>query len=173
MLSTWIWRKGLPVLNPYTAVYVWWCGYVLFTDATYTAFVVPLGVGFNTSDTQWNWSGYWDFVAGTCQINITVTSHHAWPLNSAHLLTSAWPLSSAWLLNSAATCTCNASAQGSSTSDIDICTCCCCCSGWHDLSCQCIAVTFSMHMSNVFSSHLFESEEATHSKSDCRCHLQY
>ena len=59
-----IWRKGFPILNPYTSVYIWWCGYILFTDATYTAFVVPLGVGFNTSDTQWNWSGYWDFIAG-------------------------------------------------------------------------------------------------------------
>ena len=33
-------------------------------DATYTAFVVPIGVGFNTSSVQWNWVGYWDFIAG-------------------------------------------------------------------------------------------------------------
>ena len=33
-------------------------------DGTYTAFVVPIGVGFNTSSVQWNWVGYWDFIAG-------------------------------------------------------------------------------------------------------------
>ena len=58
------WRKGLPVINPYSKVYGWWCAFVLFTDATYTAFVVPIGVGFNTSSAQWNWVGYFDFYAG-------------------------------------------------------------------------------------------------------------
>ena len=33
-------------------------------DATYTAFVVPIGVGFNTSSVQWDWVGYFDFIAG-------------------------------------------------------------------------------------------------------------
>ncbi|KAA6419227.1 MAG: cation channel family, partial [Trebouxia sp. A1-2] len=58
------WRKGLPVINPYTRLYGWWCAFVLFTDATYTAFVVPIGVGFNTSSVQWDWVGYFDFIAG-------------------------------------------------------------------------------------------------------------
>ncbi len=58
------WRKGLPVINPYTKLYGWWCAFVLFTDATYTAFVVPIGVGFNTSSVQWDWVGYFDFIAG-------------------------------------------------------------------------------------------------------------
>ncbi|KAL0047426.1 hypothetical protein WJX82_003095 [Trebouxia sp. C0006] len=58
------WRKGLPVINPYTTLYGWWCAFVLFTDATYTAFVVPIGVGFNTSSVQWDWVGYFDFIAG-------------------------------------------------------------------------------------------------------------
>ena len=34
-------------------------------DATYTAFVVPITVGFDASDEVWNWAGYLDFVAGT------------------------------------------------------------------------------------------------------------
>ncbi|KAL0037532.1 hypothetical protein WJX77_001322 [Trebouxia sp. C0004] len=58
------WRKGLPVINPYTKLYGWWCAFVLFMDATYTAFVVPIGVGFNTSSVQWDWVGYFDFTAG-------------------------------------------------------------------------------------------------------------
>lgn len=58
------WRKGLPVINPYSKVYGWWCAFVLLTDATYTAFVVPIGVGFNTSSTQWDWVGFFDFYAG-------------------------------------------------------------------------------------------------------------
>jgi len=52
------------VINPYTKLYGWWCAFVLFTDATYTAFVVPIGVGFNTSSVQWDWVGYFDFIAG-------------------------------------------------------------------------------------------------------------
>lgn len=58
------WHRGLPIINPYTQAYAWWCAYLLFMDATYTAFVVPIGVGFNTSSVQWNWVGYWDFIAG-------------------------------------------------------------------------------------------------------------
>ena len=52
------------MINPYTTLYGWWCAFVLFTDATYTAFVVPIGVGFNTSSVQWDWVGYFDFIAG-------------------------------------------------------------------------------------------------------------
>ena len=33
-------------------------------DASYTAFVVPIAVGFNASDQVWNWTGYFDFIAG-------------------------------------------------------------------------------------------------------------
>lgn len=58
------WHRGLPIINPYAKAYAWWCAFVLFMDATYTAFVVPIGVGFNTSGIQWNWVGYWDFIAG-------------------------------------------------------------------------------------------------------------
>ena len=54
----------MPVVNPYSKLYGWWCAYVLFMDATYTAFVVPIGVGFNTSSVQWDWVGYFDFIAG-------------------------------------------------------------------------------------------------------------
>ncbi|KAL3138951.1 hypothetical protein ABBQ32_005763 [Trebouxia sp. C0010 RCD-2024] len=58
------WHRGLPIINPYAQAYAWWCAFLLFMDATYTAFVVPIGVGFNTSSIQWNWVGYWDFIAG-------------------------------------------------------------------------------------------------------------
>ncbi len=60
----WWWRGGWPVINPYNSVYSWWCFYVLLTDATYTAFIVPIAVGFDTSDEAWNWVGYCDFIAG-------------------------------------------------------------------------------------------------------------
>ena len=33
-------------------------------DATYTAFVVPIAVAFDTSNVAWDWAGYLDFVAG-------------------------------------------------------------------------------------------------------------
>ena len=38
-------------------------------DATYTAFVVPIGVGFNTSSVQWDWVGIFDFIAGTIHLH--------------------------------------------------------------------------------------------------------
>lgn len=57
------------MLNPYSKIYGWWCAYVLLMDGTYTAFVVPIGVGFNTSSVQWDWVGIFDFIAGmyTCK----------------------------------------------------------------------------------------------------------
>ena len=65
---SWWWRRGVPVINPYDSIYSCWCFYVLLTDATYTAFIVPIGVGFDTSDVAWDWAGYCDFIAGqACQ----------------------------------------------------------------------------------------------------------
>ena len=61
-----LWRRGLPVGNPYSRLYWCWCAYVLLLDSTYTAFIVPIGVGFDTSYAQWNWTGYLDFIAGSC-----------------------------------------------------------------------------------------------------------
>jgi len=61
---------GVPVINPYDSIYSCWCFYVLLTDATYTAFIVPIGVGFDTSDVAWDWAGYCDFIAGqACHVN--------------------------------------------------------------------------------------------------------
>lgn len=69
-------RKGLPVINPYDSVYSWWCAYVLLTDATYTAFIVPIGVGFDTSDEAWNWAGYCDTIAGPTDALSTFVACH-------------------------------------------------------------------------------------------------
>ena len=59
-----LWRKGLPVINPYMPVYRAWSIWVLLNDVVYTAFVVPIGVGFDASGVQWNVVGYFDFIAG-------------------------------------------------------------------------------------------------------------
>ena len=56
--------EGVPVGNPYSKLYCCWCAYILLLDASYTAFIVPIGVGFDTSYQQWNWTGYLDFIAG-------------------------------------------------------------------------------------------------------------
>lgn len=58
------WRTGFPILSPTSQLYWFWSLYVLLMDATYTAFVVPITVGFDASDEVWNWAGYLDFVAG-------------------------------------------------------------------------------------------------------------
>ncbi|KAL0053143.1 hypothetical protein WJX82_001510 [Trebouxia sp. C0006] len=58
------WRNGFPILSPTSQLYWFWSLYVLLMDATYTAFVVPITVGFDASDEVWNWAGYLDFVAG-------------------------------------------------------------------------------------------------------------
>lgn len=42
-------------------------------DATYTAFVVPIGVGFNTSSVQWDWVGIFDFIAGMAHLLTCIT----------------------------------------------------------------------------------------------------
>ncbi len=58
------WRNGFPILSPTSQLYWFWSLYVLLMDATYTAFVVPIAVGFDASDEVWNWAGYLDFIAG-------------------------------------------------------------------------------------------------------------
>ncbi len=78
---------------------------MLFTDGTYTAFVVPIGVGFNTSSVQWDWVGYFDFIAGemlsaswterqyvrvTVEACVTFTPH-AW-LSTLLLQSMTWAL---------------------------------------------------------------------------------
>ena len=40
-----------------------------------TAFIVPVGVGFNISDTSWTWGAVCDFTAGDLQAAFVLTSH--------------------------------------------------------------------------------------------------
>ena len=78
---------GLPVMVPTNPIYNAWCMVILLlggtlqvlvsclsgcvltnkcADLTYTAFVVPIGVGFSISDTTLTWAAVCDFVAGAC-----------------------------------------------------------------------------------------------------------
>ena len=55
----------LPMINPRNKVYKVWAFMLIALDAIYTAFIVPVSVGFRVSDTQWNWVAVTDFTAGT------------------------------------------------------------------------------------------------------------
>ncbi len=74
----------MPVINPYDSIYSCWCFYVLLTDATYTAFIVPIGVGFDTSDVAWDWAGYCDFIAGQAFVMSTHCITHILLLLQLH-----------------------------------------------------------------------------------------
>ncbi len=54
----------LPMINPRNKVYKVWAFMLIALDAIYTAFIVPVSVGFRVSDTQWNWVAVTDFTAG-------------------------------------------------------------------------------------------------------------
>ncbi len=41
-----------------------WAMMMLLIDMSYTAYVVPIGVGFSISDTHWTWCAVVDFTAG-------------------------------------------------------------------------------------------------------------
>ena len=78
------WQVGFPVVNPISKLYWFWCLYVLLMDASYTAFVVPIAVGFNASDQVWNWTGYFDFIAGdTMHQQFNDKFHITWPYNGS------------------------------------------------------------------------------------------
>ena len=51
-------------MRPQNKVYQYWCLMVLVLDCTYTAFIVPIGVGFSISDVTFTWAAVCDFVAG-------------------------------------------------------------------------------------------------------------
>ena len=55
---------GLPMVNPRNKAYKVWAFMLIALDAIYTAFIVPISVGFRVSDTQWNWVAVTDFTAG-------------------------------------------------------------------------------------------------------------
>ena len=52
------------MFNPKNHYYKVWATMLIAIDATYTAFIVPIGVGFRVSDTQWDWVAVIDFLAG-------------------------------------------------------------------------------------------------------------
>ena len=54
----------LPMVNPRNKMYKVWAFMLIAVDAVYTAFIVPISVGFRVSDTQWNWVAVTDFTAG-------------------------------------------------------------------------------------------------------------
>ncbi len=62
------WEKrsiiGLPTHSPLKPAYKFWSSVVLLLDVTYTAFIIPLGVGFNSENNSWDWFGIVDFIAG-------------------------------------------------------------------------------------------------------------
>ena len=55
---------GMPMINPKNHYYKIWAFMLIAIDATYTAFLVPIGVGFRVSDTKWDWIAVIDFLAG-------------------------------------------------------------------------------------------------------------
>lgn len=55
---------GLPLLTPLARWYGWWSNFILLLDATYTAFIVPILVGFQVSDVNLSWGCYIDLFAG-------------------------------------------------------------------------------------------------------------
>ena len=66
-------------MRPQNKVYQYWCLMVLVLDCTYTAFIVPIGVGFSISDVTLTWAAVCDFVAGRPQgpkyLNMAVGAH--------------------------------------------------------------------------------------------------
>ena len=56
---------GLPVMSPYALLPRMWSMLMLLIDMSYTAYVVPIGVGFSISDTNWTWCAIVDFTAGS------------------------------------------------------------------------------------------------------------
>ena len=56
----------LPIVSPHNKAYKLWATLMVAMDAVYTAFIVPIGVGFRLSDTNFSWGSITDFVAGAC-----------------------------------------------------------------------------------------------------------
>ena len=55
---------GLPLISPLNEVYSAWNTIIILLDSTYTAFLVPILVGFNVSDVTWTWGCIIDLVCG-------------------------------------------------------------------------------------------------------------
>ncbi|KAK9804836.1 hypothetical protein WJX72_007920 [[Myrmecia] bisecta] len=54
----------LPLINPRKRSYVLWTNIILLMDLTYTAFLVPILVGFEVSAVNFGWGCYIDLIAG-------------------------------------------------------------------------------------------------------------
>ena len=57
---------GLPLISPVKPWYRLWSTVIVLLDSTYTAFLVPILVGFQVSDVSWTWGAYIDLIAGAC-----------------------------------------------------------------------------------------------------------
>ncbi|KAL4439851.1 hypothetical protein ABPG75_002852 [Micractinium tetrahymenae] len=55
---------GLPMLSCRDRYYSFWVLFVLLLDLTYSAFLLPLSVGFQVNDLQWTWACFVDLAAG-------------------------------------------------------------------------------------------------------------
>ena len=55
---------GLPLISPTHRWYGFWTTIIVILDSTYTAFCVPILVGFQVSDVTWTWGAYVDLVCG-------------------------------------------------------------------------------------------------------------
>ena len=55
---------GLPLINPLNQIYRIWNTIIIILDSTYTAFLVPILVGFNVSDVTWTWGCIVDLACG-------------------------------------------------------------------------------------------------------------
>lgn len=58
---------GLPLGSPLTTLYKAWSSLILMLDLIYTAFLVPVLVGFELSDVDFGWGCLVNLIAGaTC-----------------------------------------------------------------------------------------------------------
>jgi hypothetical protein len=64
----------LPLISPLTSHYKTWSSLILLLDLTYTAFLIPILVGFEVPDVGWGWGCIINLVAGTlCPYFMTQT----------------------------------------------------------------------------------------------------
>ena len=55
---------GLPLISPLARPYKIWSGWIMLLDLIYTAFLVPILVGFEVPDIGWGWGCIINLVAG-------------------------------------------------------------------------------------------------------------
>ncbi len=57
---------GLPLISPLARPYKVWASCILMLDLVYTAFLIPILVGFEVPDVGWGWGCIINLVAGVC-----------------------------------------------------------------------------------------------------------